>query len=697
MRSLVGSIVDLVKPPEVKTPVPFASNRITTGLSMGQPDNRETQLDAMGSVGTVFAIVDRLANAVSQVEWTLYNKAPSGLDEDRTPVQSHACIDLWNKPNPFMHRQEFVEVVQQHIELTGEGYPLVAKMPGLGLPLELWPARPDRMRPVPHPTKYMTGWFYVFEGEKVPLELDEVIQLRRPNPKDPYRGISPVQPINADLDSTRYAAEWNRNFFVNGAEPGGLIMVEEELSDDRWRELQMRWNEQHRGVSRAHRVAILEGGATWQDRTVTQKDMQFVQLRQASRDTIMEAWAFGKPMLGITDDVNRANAEAGEVVFARWQLISRLERWKAALNCYLLPMYGTAEHMEWDYENPVPEDREAENAALTARTNAAKTLTEAGWHPEDVLEVTGLPPMRFEKPEPPPPPIPPAPPAVEPAEPDEEEADDEEEEAPTARRPAGRPRAVVEGPDDIDVTPVQEAWQRQLDTLLAAWGTITAAQRAQLIEQIIAAIDNNDMAGLTALRVDSAEAAALLEQHMTELGATAGERVVTEAVQQGVDGVEPKPAPASAVADLAAVTAGMLAAGMALSAGREAMRVQSPGMTGRQVADAVEVFLASQSDAAARTELGGALTGAQNSARVETFRAAPVAALYANEKLDNNTCQNCRAIDGRFIGLTSDGVTMDEVDRLYPMGGYVDCLGRARCRGTITGVWPQQTTQEGGE
>ena len=179
---------------------------------------------------------------------------------------------------------------------------------------------------------------------------------------------------------------------------------------------------------------------------------------------------------------------------------------------------------------------------------------------------------------------------------------------------------------------------------------------------------------------------------MAELGQTAAERVVMEAVQQGVDGVEPHTAPSSAVADLAAVTAGMLAAGMAISAGREALRVQSPGMSGRQVADAVEVFLASQSDAAARTELGGALTGAQNSARVETFRAAPVAALYANEKLDNNTCQNCRAIDGRFIGLTSDGTTMDEVDRLYPMGGYVDCLGRARCRGTITGVWrPQQT------
>ncbi len=696
MRSLLGSLTrglsNLAPDTKVKTPVPFASARPSL-QNLAARDDRETQLAAMASNGTLFAIVDRLANATAQVKWTLYQKAKSGLDEDRKPVTAHACIDLWERPNPFMPRQEFMETVQQHFELTGEGYPIIYKVGSL--PLELWPARPDRMKPIPHVTKFLAGWHYISpDGDKIPLGLDEVMQLRRPSPTDIYRGMSPVTPLMADLDSGRYAALWNRNFFINGAEPGGILEVPESLSDDRFRELQARWNEQHRGVSRAHRVAMLEDGMKWVDRTITQKDMQFVQLREGARDTIMEGYAFGKPMLGVTDDVNRANAEAGAVVFARWQLIPRLERWKAMLNFDLLPMYGgTSTNLEWDYENPVPEDREAENAALTARSNAAKTLTEAGWHPEDVLQATGLPPMRFEKPAPPAPP-----PQLAPAAPEEDPDEDEDEGPPTARARRvkavrlDKPRAAVTDPADIDVTPVQEAWQAQLDRLMAEWTTITAAQRAELRTQIVEAVDAGDIAALTALSVSSAAAAELVAGYMATLADRAADRVVREAVEQGVDGVEPKTPEPSVLSRLATATAAMLAAGLALAAGREAVRVSSPALSGVQVADAVDQFLAAQSDATARTELGGALTGAQNAARVETFRAAPVAALYANEKLDNNTCQNCRAIDGRFIGLSDDGTVMDEVDRLYPMGGYVDCLGRSRCRGTVTGVWrPQQT------
>lgn len=706
MRSLLGTLAaglsNLADPNTVKTPVPFASTRPNTVLTAFARDDRTGQLASMGSVGTLFAIVDRLANATSQVEWHLYQKSKSGLKEDRTEVTEHACIDLWQKPNDYMPRQEFMETVQQHWELTGEGYPLIARDPRVNLPLELWPARPDRMYPVPHPTKFLTGWMYVSpDGEKVPLGLNEVMQLRRPNPMDIYRGIAPTAAMMDDLESSRYAAQWNRNFFLNGAEPGGLLLTEENLGDDEFRQLQTRWNEQHRGVSRAHRVAILERGMKWENRSITQKDMQFVKLREASRDTIMEGFAFGKPMLGVTDDVNRANAEAGEVVFARWQLVGRLERWKALLNHDLLPQFGaTTRNLEWDYDNPVPEDRAAENEALTARSNAAKTLTEAGWHPEDVLAATGLPPMRFEKPAPPPPPIPPP---TAPAEEDEDEdAADEDEEPVTAtavrvpRAELPRPRAA-DDPGDIDLTPVQEAWEATLAVLLAEWGTITAAQRAELRAQITAAVEAGDLEALTALSVSTEDAAVLLGRHLDDLADTAARRVVQEATEQGVDGVDPVTPESSTLADLAKVTAGMLGAGLALAAGREAMRVQSPGMSGAAVADAVEEFLAGQSDATARTELGGALTGAQNGARTATLKAAPVAALYANEKLDNNTCQPCREIDGRFIGLSDNGTVMEEVDRLYPMGGYVDCLGRSRCRGTVVGVWRPQTTSGDGE
>lgn len=54
---------------------------------------------------------------------------------------------------------------------------------------------------------------------------------------------------------------------------------------------------------------------------------------------------------------------------------------------------------------------------------------------------------------------------------------------------------------------------------------------------------------------------------------------------------------------------------------------------------------------------------------------------YASELLDKNTCQPCSAVDGTAYA------TLAEAKMDYPYGGYRDCLGGDRCRGTIVAVW----------
>jgi HK97 family phage portal protein len=394
MRSLVGSILN-------RTPVSFApSGRLSFPLL--QRNDAAAQMRAYGAVGTLFAIVHRTANATAQVDWKLWRKARSGLKEDRTEVTSHAALDLWNRPNAFFTRQEFVESFQQHVDLTGEGWWLIGRDARASLPLELWPVRPDRMAPVPHPTDFISGYIYTGpDGEKVPLEIPDVVFLRMPNPLDPYRGLGPVQAILVDLDATRYSAEWNRNFFINNAEPGGIVESEKILSDTEFDEWSKRWREQHQGVANAHRVAVLEKGMKWVERSFSMRDMQFAELSRINREQIREAFGMSKTMLGQTEDVNRATSETAEVVFGRWQLVPRLERIKGALNNDLLPLYGPgSDRLEFDYEDPVPQDATAENAERDSKVTAAVALINAGFDAAEVLEAFELPELTWTKPEP---------------------------------------------------------------------------------------------------------------------------------------------------------------------------------------------------------------------------------------------------------------------------------------------------------
>jgi HK97 family phage portal protein len=398
-RTILGDVASSLRTLTNRAPIALAPQGGRGGLASGivRPAGQEAQMRAMGSVGTLFAIVERITTAYSQVEWHLYRSATSGRDEDRVEVTSHAALDLWLQPNSFMTGPMWREATQQHEELTGEQWWIISRNERSSIPLELWFARPDRMTPIPDRENFLSGYVYSSPtGEQVPLGVDDVIMLRRPNPLDPYRGWGPVQTILADLDSSRASAEWNANFFRNSAQPGGIVQVDRRLDDAEFNEFRDRWAEQHRGVANAHRVAVLENGLQWVDRSFSMTDMQFVELRNVGREIIREAFGFPKPLLGTVDDANRANMESAEEIFAKWLVRTRLRRARQALNTRLLPMFGpTARGLEFDFDDPVSSDVEKESKQLTAQANAAAALVQVGFDPKGTLSAVGLPDIPY--------------------------------------------------------------------------------------------------------------------------------------------------------------------------------------------------------------------------------------------------------------------------------------------------------------
>lgn len=391
-----------------KAPIPLAPRserevfNVMGGSRKSTADHMRRGMEQYGEVGTAFGIISRLAETTGMVKWHLYRKNTDGRRvyrevEMRKEVTRHAALDLLNKPNPVMDTMEFIETSIQHYDTTGEWWWAAeyGSIQAAG-PLALWPMRPDRVKIVTSPTEALTGYIYLGpDGEQVPLPKDVVIQGRRPNPMDIYRGLGPMQALVLKLDSNRLAAEYNRNFFLNSAEPGGIIEIEDRLSDDEFRELTQRWREQHQGVANAHRVAILEQGK-WVERKFSMKDIAFPELAELSREDIREAFGYPKGMTGATEDVNKAVADANERMFGRYLLRPRLEKIKYALNNGLLPMFGeqAARTLEFDFEDPVPEDREADSQDRITKAQSLKMLVEAGMDWDDALEIVGFPPAK---------------------------------------------------------------------------------------------------------------------------------------------------------------------------------------------------------------------------------------------------------------------------------------------------------------
>ncbi len=349
--SLIKRAVTGIKAPNIDR-IPVASP-MDLGLAGGgaMPVGHLAQMQSMTGVGWLFATVDRIASALSAVEWKLLFVKPGGEVEEQL---KHPLLDLWTSVNPFYTREEFLETSDQHFELTGEMWWLVLKNRA-GLPVELWPIRPDRIAPVPSSQEFIKGYIYTVGSERIPLLPEDIIFIRRPSPLNPYRGIGVVQSILVDIDSERMSSQWTRNFFRNSAEPGGIIELDQTLSDPDFEKFVQRWRSQHQGVANAHRVAVLEQGV-WKDRKITQRDMQFEQLRKLNRDIILGAFGMPASMLGIAENVNRANAEAAEVMFSRWIIVPRLRRIRAVLNSRLCKLFD--DRLRFDFVDPTPENRE---------------------------------------------------------------------------------------------------------------------------------------------------------------------------------------------------------------------------------------------------------------------------------------------------------------------------------------------------
>lgn len=333
-------------------------NRIPTGtgiFSMAMPMGWGTQqyLDAYGQVGWLYACVSVISIAVGEAEWKLYKQNPDG---ELNEIAKHPLIDLLNYANPFQTRQEFFELSQCYDELGGQDYWYLARDKS-GKIQELWNLEPGRVSVVPSRTEFIAGYVYqTADGQPMPIERKDIIHFKLPNPSNPYYGLGRVQTLMATLDAEKYRAQWNRNYFIEGASPSGTIEVPDSLTEDQYKRLVDSWNQGHRGVAKAHKIAILEGGAKFNEAKVGLKDMDFGNLAKLGRDTIIGSFGVPLHILGVEETTNRATAESAEYVFARWIIKPRLQRRKGKLNEVLVPQFG--DNLVLDFVDPTPENKE---------------------------------------------------------------------------------------------------------------------------------------------------------------------------------------------------------------------------------------------------------------------------------------------------------------------------------------------------
>jgi len=319
--------------------------------------------------GWVYACQSVIADEIAQIELRLFKKK-KGKDEVEE-VFDHPVLDLLNKANSFTTKFDLFWLTAQYLESVGEAPWFIAIKQGV--PTDILLLRPDLLNVKEGKDNEMvvSGYEYRLGTKTIAIEPHEVVFIKYPAPLNFYRGKGTVEAAAKTIDIDNFSEDYNKNFFYNAAVPSSVMETDQKLTDQQRNRLQKSIQQVYSGKQNAHKTMLLEKGLKWKPLSSSQRDMEFLEQQKFTRDKILGIFRVPRTALGITDDVNRANAEATDYVFAKRTIKPKMKRIIDQLNEFLLPLYADGDELYLDFVDPVPEDVESK---LKIYDNATKNF-----------------------------------------------------------------------------------------------------------------------------------------------------------------------------------------------------------------------------------------------------------------------------------------------------------------------------------
>lgn len=313
-------------------------------------------LEQYGKSLYVFACISKIAQKVASVPFEMYRIINSKGDVKQ--IMAHPALDLLYKVNPFQTKSEFLETTIINLKCTGDAFWYKVKNKG-GRVVELWNLRPDFVTTITDPDKFIKEYkFTKTDGSQETFLPEEVIHFKYPDPLSQYFGMSPIKPAQVRVQTEAYASQYQRDFFVNSARPDAVLKGKDvTITPEQKAQIHEDWEKKYKGVGKTSKVAILEGGMEYQVISLTQKEMDYIESMKFTRDDILVAFGVPKPIVAVTDDVNRANAETAMFIFLSEVIKPEVTRLVEKINEELIvPDFG--EEFYIDFEDPTPENKD---------------------------------------------------------------------------------------------------------------------------------------------------------------------------------------------------------------------------------------------------------------------------------------------------------------------------------------------------
>ena len=229
---------------------------------------------------------------------------------------------------------------------------------------------------------------FVVRGEDKMLTTDEIIfipDLVRPGH---IRGVSRVEALKENFGLAMALEKYAAKFFGSGTQTSGVIEIPGNATAEQAKAMQEAFDSRHKGWAKAHKTAVLSGGAQYKPTNIPNDQAQFLDSRRMAVEDVARAFNVPPHLLGLPGTNTYASVEQNNLAWVTHGLRPIVQKIEGALSP-LMSRYAGGEQafIRFNLDGLLRAD-------INSRMTAFSTGLQSGFLTiNDVRRIEDLPPI----------------------------------------------------------------------------------------------------------------------------------------------------------------------------------------------------------------------------------------------------------------------------------------------------------------
>lgn len=298
-------------------------------LEMGTLSATKVNSDTAMQVNAIWSAVQLISNSISTLPVDSYQR----VDGRRLALRPRP---QWvTKPDVDTTKEAFYGAVLNSLLLDGNAFIRIYRNNGRIVnmivlnPISIRVSRNGLGRVLFH-----------LEDSAETLGTDEVLFIPDIVRPGHIRGISRVEALKEDFGLAIALRNYASKFFGSGTQTSGIIEVPGNITAEQAKNLQDGFDSRHRGWGRAHRTAIISGGAKYVATSVENDKAQFLDSRRLAVEDIARIFGIPSNFLNLPGTNTYSSVEQNSILLVTYALRPYIQKLETAFTQLLVEDTG---------------------------------------------------------------------------------------------------------------------------------------------------------------------------------------------------------------------------------------------------------------------------------------------------------------------------------------------------------------------